>query len=444
MRNIAEHRTLTYGWKIGLLFLHIIALILAIILALYFRFPADDAINYLSRNYGTFIFFILFSLPAFYIAGIYEPKNTQNPNNIIWLFLWATIGATILTIITFYGHLMTPLGRGVFLLVAFFTIVLCSLFTLFYDRVFPGSISVLRLAFISDDPLHRELIALIKSNPRPGYVVDHVINPSELQNLDGKKIDGFVLPTGIIKSETARALRKIRFNGLEIYDPLFLYGELTGQITVDYLTEQWLFSAALSRSLFHIYKIKRLLDIIVSLIGLIIFLPFFPLIALLIKIDSRGPVLYKQERVGRNGKEFSIIKLRTMIHGAEQENHAVWAKKSDPRITGFGIILRRLRIDEILQLFNVLWGDMSLVGPRPERRQFVEELSKQIPFYEERLLLQPGITGWAQVNYPYASSLEDSKKKLQYDLYYYKNISLWLDVFVLLRTLRIILTASGR
>lgn len=427
-----------------LLFLHLTALIFAILLALYFRFPTDEASDYLARNYGAFLAFIFFCLPAFYVAGLYEPKNTQNPKNIIWLFLCATVAATILTTITFYGRLMTPLGRGVFLLVALFTILLSSLFTFFYGKVFHGSISVLRLAFVVDDPLHRELINLIRSNPRSGYRVDRIISSSELSHLHREKIDGLVLPSGAIRSEMARALRKSRFNGMEIYDPLFLYGELTNRIPVDYLTEQWLFSAALSRSLFHIYKLKRLLDIVVSLFGLLLFLPFFPLLAAAIKIDSRGPVLYRQERVGRNGKEFFIVKLRTMVREAEKENQAVWAKENDPRVTRAGKILRRLRVDEFPQLFNILRGEMSLVGPRPERRQFVEELSRQIPFYEERLLLQPGITGWAQANYPYASSLEDSKQKLQYDLYYYKNISFWFDMLILLRTIRVVLTASGR
>ncbi len=438
------NKTLSYERKVLLLILYLIGTILAILCALYLRFPREEACAYLIKNLNAFLTYIILSLPALYVWGLFEPKNIQNPTAVLKLSFCSTFSVSILVILIFYSRLMIPLGRGAFLLTAIFTILFLSLITITYGKILPKILYSRRLAFISNDPLHQELIGLITSNPECGYIVHRILLPSSLGALCQEAIDGFVLPTTSISPEISRTLRMSRFSGIEIYDPLFLYGELTGQIPVDYLTEEWLFSAALSHSNFHLYKVKRLLDIVASLVGLFFFLPFFPLIALVIKLDSPGPVLFKQERVGRNGKLFSIYKLRTMINEAEKENRPVWAEEDDPRITRVGKVLRRLRVDEFLQLVNVLRGEMSLIGPRPERRQFVSELARQIPFYEERLLLQPGITGWAQVNYPYASSLEDSKKKLQYDLYYYKNISLWLDLIILLRTVRVVLTASGR
>ena len=444
MQTRTEHRALTVGWKLVLLLVHFAAVVIAVFLALYSRFRVDEAFDYFAANRNAFFAFIFFCLPSFYIAGLYEPKNVQNPKNIIRLTLWATFAAAVLSVLTLYGRLMNPLGRGAFVLTVFFTVLFISFFTAIYGKTFPRSRFLLRLVFINEDPLHQELIKLINANPHCGYAIDRVISPFNLRRVYNERIEGLILPTGSIAPEVARALRKSRFNGMEIYDPVFLYGELTGQVPVDFLTETWLFSAALSHSLFHVYKIKRLLDILVSLAGLILFLPIFPLLALAIKLDSRGPVFYGQERVGRNGKLFVITKLRTMVYNAEKANRPVWAEKNDPRVTRLGRMLRRMRLDEFLQLINVLRGEMSLIGPRPERREFVQELSRKIPFYEERILLQPGITGWAQVNYPYAASLEDSKQKLQYDLYYYKNVSLWLDMTIFLRTMRVILSAAGR
>jgi len=191
-------------------------------------------------------------------------------------------------------------------------------------------------------------------------------------------------------------------------------------------------------------KIKRLIDIVVSFLILVIFSPLWILVALAIKIDSRGPVFYKQERVGKDGRIFTIYKFRSMIKGAEELTGPVWADRNDPRITRVGRIIRKLRIDEIPQFFNVLKGDMSLVGPRPERPFFVEKLKEEIPLYARRLKVQPGITGWAQIKYDYGASVEDAKKKLQYDLFYLENMSLRMDMKILLSTIYVMLTGKGQ
>ena len=197
-------------------------------------------------------------------------------------------------------------------------------------------------------------------------------------------------------------------------------------------------TVALNSSVLQIRKVKRATDIVVAAVGLVLGAPLLLLSAVLIKLTSPGPVVYRQTRVGMGGEPYVLYKLRSMRTDAEAAG-AVWACKQDARVTRVGYYLRKWRLDEIPQLFNVLKGEMSLVGPRPERPEFTEKLAAFIPFYDERHLVQPGLTGWAQVRYPYAASFEAAARKLQFDLYYVKNMSFLLDVSILLRTFKTIL-----
>jgi exopolysaccharide biosynthesis polyprenyl glycosylphosphotransferase len=190
-------------------------------------------------------------------------------------------------------------------------------------------------------------------------------------------------------------------------------------------------------------KLKRLLDIFVSLFLLTANSPILLITAIAIKIDSEGPILFKQERMGQNGKLFNVLKFRSMIKDAEKHSGPVWSQKDDPRITRIGKLVRKFRIDEIPQMFNVLKGEMSLVGPRPERAFFVEKLSKEIPYYKRRLKVRPGITGWAQVKHKYDETIEDVKIKLRYDLFYIENMSIRMDFKILLRTVFVVLFGKG-
>ena len=190
-------------------------------------------------------------------------------------------------------------------------------------------------------------------------------------------------------------------------------------------------------------KLKRISDVVISLIILVLTLPLNIFVALAIRLDSKGPVLFKQERIGMNNKNFKIYKFRSMFQDAEKNTGPVWSTKDDPRVTRVGKILRKLRIDEIPQFFNVLKGEMSLVGPRPERSYFVEQLSLQIPYYKRRLKVRPGITGWAQVKHKYDESIEDVKVKLRYDLFYIENMSLRMDIKILARTILVVLFGKG-
>ncbi|HLY26881.1 MAG TPA: sugar transferase, partial [Aggregatilineales bacterium] len=198
------------------------------------------------------------------------------------------------------------------------------------------------------------------------------------------------------------------------------------------------------RSIFNLYgPLKRGLDVILALVGLAIFAIMLPFLAVIMTLDNPGPLFYVQERVGRGGRLFKIMKLRSMIPDAEAQVGPQWAQQNDPRVTKIGRILRRTRLDEVPQLLNVLHGEMSMIGPRPERPFFVDQLTQQIPFYRTRLAVKPGVTGWAQVKYRYGSSREDALIKLQYDLYYIRHQSLTLDLLILLRTAGKMLALQG-
>jgi exopolysaccharide biosynthesis polyprenyl glycosylphosphotransferase len=186
-----------------------------------------------------------------------------------------------------------------------------------------------------------------------------------------------------------------------------------------------------------------MIDLISAIVILLLVLPFLPIIVLVIKLDSAGPILFRQKRVGKRGKIYVLYKFRTMTVDAEKNTGAVWAKEHDPRVTRVGEFLRKCRIDEIPQLFNVLAGDMSLVGPRPERPEFVDKLKEIIPYYSERHFVKPGVTGWAQVRYPYGASVEDAIEKLRYDLYYIKNLTMVFDLIVILETIKVVLFRRG-
>jgi sugar transferase (PEP-CTERM system associated) len=234
-----------------------------------------------------------------------------------------------------------------------------------------------------------------------------------------------------------------KLRGVEILDSPTFYETLTGKLLVEAIHPSWFIYSNGFRVTSLRRACKRAMDILLSSIGIILTLPIFPVIALLIKASSPGPVLFKQKRVGEGGREFTLMKFRTMRDNAEEETGPVWAIENDPRTTGLGSWLRKTRIDEIPQMFNVLKGEMSFIGPRPERLEFVDQLSETIPYYGKRHFVRPGITGWAQVKYRYGASEKDALEKLRYDLYYIKNYSITLDLMIVLETIKVVLFRRG-
>ncbi len=233
-----------------------------------------------------------------------------------------------------------------------------------------------------------------------------------------------------------------KLDGLEINNGIGFFEELTGKIMVEQVNPDWIiYSPGFSIGRFG-GAMKRVTDIILALIGLLLAAPFMLITAIAIKIESPGPVFYLQERVGLRGRVFKVIKFRSMRQDAEKDG-AVWAMKNDTRVTRVGAFIRKVRIDELPQLWNVLKGEMSFVGPRPERPIFVTELEEKIPYYSLRHNIMPGVTGWAQVCYPYGASVEDALRKLEYDLYYLKNVSFSMDLWIVFQTVKTVLFGKG-
>jgi len=301
--------------------------------------------------------------------------------------------------------------------------------------------------------------------PQPFYIVGYIDDDPDKQ---GKEIEGYPVISGSdklmqalerehvsdlifaisneMRPELYRSLLQAEESGVEITTMPIVYEQLMGRVPIALLPSDWLLRSFLDQahanSLYEM--LKRVLDILGGLVGTIGYILSYPFIAVLILLDSGRPVLYHQTRLGHNGKEYEIIKYRTMVKDSEQDGKARVTVENDARITRIGKLLRRSHLDEIPQFVNVLRGDMSLVGPRAERASLVNNLQEQVPFYRARLLVKPGITGWAQVNYGYAASVEETMVKLEYDLYYIKHRNLLLDLLILLRTVGTVVGFKGQ
>lgn len=262
---------------------------------------------------------------------------------------------------------------------------------------------------------------------------------------DALGIDQVVLANPLQTGPLLHTLSCLHEQGAQITPMFAIYQDLTGRVPVSHLGNDWYVAlpANVKKTTRSYQIIKRGMDIAMSLGMLIVAAPILPFVMLAIKLDSPGPVFFKQVRVGRGGKLFKILKFRSMRQDAEARSGAVWASNGDPRVTRVGRFLRKSRIDEIPQLWNIVVGDMSFVGPRPERPEFDEQLEREIPFYRARRAVRPGLTGWAQVQYRYGNTIADTLRKVEYDLYYIKNESLYLDLLILLRTVAVVLKLGG-
>jgi sugar transferase (PEP-CTERM system associated) len=292
------------------------------------------------------------------------------------------------------------------------------------------------IGFVGDDP---ELVGVSIVNPKvvglyqdlPKLVADNKID---------RIVVGLKDRRGKLPIE---ALLNFKTNGVAIEDATTFYERIAGKIPIENLQPSWMvFNSGFTVSKSMLFK-KRIVSIAVSAVLLILLLPILLILMILIKLESKGPIFYRQERVGQKGRTFMLVKFRSMSANAEKGTGPVWSTDNDPRITRMGRFMRRTRLDELPQFYNVLCGDMSLVGPRPERPYFVKQLAESIPYYPIRHVVKPGITGWAQIRFGYANSLEHTVEKLQYDLFYIKNMSSILDFLILLETIKTVLVRKG-
>jgi len=372
--------------------------------------------------------------------------------------------ATMAMSLVFYWFPGLFLGRGVFGLAMLFSVAgLLILRTVFFH--FAGTESQKHRVLVLGSGMNAARIDhLVESEPeRLGFNVvkyvrledgNNIIDDEKQTELTGSLLE---LATKLEINEIVIAVddrRKglpvddildCKMSGIVIFDLLTFFEKETSRVNIDLLHPSWIYYSPG----FHVgvggQNGKRALDITVSIMMLLIFSPLYILVTLASLIDSMGrdPIFYSQVRVGENGKHISVHKFRSMRTDAESDGVARWASTNDSRVTALGTFLRKTRLDELPQLYNVLKGDMSLVGPRPERPEFVLDLEKTIPYYRERHRVKPGLTGWAQLRYQYGSTLEDAKQKLQYDLYYVKNMNIFLDMVVLLETVEVVLMGKG-
>jgi exopolysaccharide biosynthesis polyprenyl glycosylphosphotransferase len=264
--------------------------------------------------------------------------------------------------------------------------------------------------------------------------------------VQARRIDDVVMAiTHHMQGELFQALMDCRAAGVHVTRMPVLYEQLTRRVPVEHVEQGWVVESMNDLPTLHrpAQWVKRLLDIVLGIVGTLVFLVLLPFLALAVTLDCPGPIFYRQVRLGLGGRPYRMFKLRTMVPNAEEDGHARWATTDDERITRVGRFLRKTRLDELPQVFNVLHGEMSIVGPRPERPEFIAELQELVPFYRTRLVVKPGMTGWAQIHYGYGSSVQDALVKLQYDLYYIRHWSLWMELYVVLKTIGVMLRFEG-
>lgn len=325
-------------------------------------------------------------------------------------------------------------------------------------RLLRTTFGLRKILFVGTDPSGLKIAESIASRPHLGVHTVGFLDGSlpvgaqlagapvlgDLNDLN--RIVGETRPDEIIVNVNERRnilpvdmLLDLRFSGIRIVEAATLHEVTSGRVLVRSLRpSQLIFSSELGPSR-RMLQLQNIYSFLIALVSLVLTFPIMLLVALGVKLTSVGPVLFRQNRVGLNGKVFTIYKFRSMVVDAEATTGAVWAKKNDPRVTPLGAVLRKTRLDELPQIFNVLRGDMSIVGPRPERPEFVTVLSEQIPFYRQRHVVKPGVTGWAQINHKYGDTIEDTIIKLEYDLYYIKNLSPSLDLYIIFDTLKVML-----
>ncbi len=381
---------------------------------------------------------------------------------VVRLLVGLGVSCVVLAVV-FYAFPALIVSRGLASIALAYTLVLLLLVRYVFVRTVDENIFRHRTLVYGAGSRAVSIFDLRRRADRRGFRVvgqvaapgDKVVDESKLLDIDGESITEAAVRLDVDEIVVAmddrrgnlpvRDLLNARLRGIEIVDLLEFLERETGKIRVDLVHPGWLIFSGGFRTSWLRRTVKRLLDLFVGAIGVTLGSPVMLLTALAIKIEDglSAPLFYRQTRIGQGGKPFEILKFRSMTVDAEAEGEAVWAEETDSRATRVGKVLRKFHADEVPQILNVLLGQMSIVGPRPERPQFVEDLQKIIPYYSERHTVKPGITGWAQVRYTYGASEEDALEKMQYELYYIKNHSLMLDILIILQTVEVVLWSKG-
>lgn len=427
----------------------ICALYAALLATLLFRYGAGFYAPFLHQHLVPFSIVFALWIVVFYIAGLYDLRRLRN--NLDFLKALALTLFTNAAIAIFFFYLIPIFGitpkTNLFLFIAIFAAIMVG-WRRFFNRLTATSVPLLRVALVGEGKTAEELFEFVKHNPQFGYEVAAWFRkadlPRGLRTLEGweyfireNRIDFIVIPPQFKKeSRLARLCYELLARGVAVRDIPYFYENIFRKVPLAEVNEAWFLEHITNHHRFY-DDLKRAGELFFSLVFSMALLPLVALIALVIKCTSRGPVIYAQTRIGRRERPFTLYKFRSMRLDAEK-NGPQWKTQgaADPRLTRFGKFLVRSHLDELPQLWNIIRGELSFVGPRPERPEFVSVLTEKIPYYKIRHVIQPGITGWAQINFRYGGSAEDSFQKLEYDIYYLKNRSLVLDLAIILKTLK--------
>jgi sugar transferase (PEP-CTERM system associated) len=437
----------------------------AIVGAVYLRLGTEEAQNELLLRQGLLKAGLAtaFCLTAFYFYDLYDFVVMHDRHELVLRLVQALGLAWVALAITFYLFPRLMLGRGISLLALPLALSLMVGWRISIHWFLGHPQIGERILVVGSGANAVEVAREVLGRPDAGYRIvgfvdtepeligKSIVNPSvigvtsELDQIVRREgIDRIVVAMGERRGQfpTSELLQLGLAGEVSIEEGASFYERLTGRVSLDMIRPSWLIFSGRGRQARIAALFRNFMHRLVALVGGILSLPIALFSAILIKLDSPGPVLYRQERVGKNGKPFVLMKFRSMYADAEKEG-PVWAASGDDRATRVGRIIRKIRVDEIPQFWNILRGEMSFVGPRPERPHFVAQLAEEVPYYEQRHLIAPGLTGWAQIKYPYGASVEDARQKLQYDLYYIKNQSLILDAIIMFETIKIILFGRG-
>lgn len=452
------------GKKLTLLASDLVTLYGALALVLFLRYGPNAFGRQWEFHVTPFTMLFMAWLFGFYITNLYEPRTLRTGRDFYTSLFQAVAIGGIISAVFFY--LIPYFGIAprinLLLFILAFTALAVGMRTLLNTLLASGTKKRLVIVGMSEESL--ALVRLIGENPQFGYLTCAMVqlNQHESSSLthdflvihDLTNIDRYIsdhrIDTVVI-SPAAYAMPNIisRFYGalarqVDFIQLATLIEQLTGKVPLGSIDQTWFLQNLTEGSKKSLETTKRALDIAGALVLGIPTLVMAPFIAIALALASPGPLFFRQQRTGRGGIPFEILKFRTMRTDAEATTGAVWAKENDPRVTRVGRLLRTTRIDELPQLWNILKGDMSLVGPRAERPEFDAQLTEQVPFYQQRYLIKPGLSGWAQINYPYGASIQDAIEKLRYDLYYIKHRSVVMDLEIILKTITISLRRAGR
>lgn len=389
-----------------------------------------------SQCFLPFSFIFLIWIILFSISHLYELRHAANRKKFFEMVFKLFSFAAIISVIYFYLFVPSFAPKKVLFLTLTFSFILFLIWRIIFNRII--KIPRINVLIISKIKEASEINMFLKKHSQIGYDVIKILPPEEInqtaKELKESDIDLFVLDSNLFDSLLSY-VPDARLK-LKVVDIIDFYESVLQKTPVDLLPSSWFLENYYSKN-WELYEtLKRVSDIFGGIILFILSLPLWPIITLLVKLDSNGPVLHKSVRIGSKDKEFYIYKFRTMFDKSDKIGPS-WTLENDPRVTRIGKILRFLHLDEIPQVLNIIKGDVSFVGPRPEEKKLVGLFKKKIPFYQFRLLIKPGVIGWAQINYPHSASVEDAQEKLKYDFYYLKNRNIFFDVIIALKAWRI-------